>query len=419
MYTKILFHSITILSILISSIRTWPEPLVLKEYVLASNYFGFNLLGKKCQENERSSLSKAKENVFLSPFSIATVMAMIQQGAMSDTFNQLNFVLGFQLARIDSDKHLLAKQIRTSLNQINSIDLNESNSLKIANALVVGKNFPIKQEFNETIRKNFDSELLEVDFVGENDLAMAIINQWCSDKTMGKINQFLQNPPSPATQLIAINAIYFKGVWKNRFASNQTEIGKFYGCNNQIFENVSFMRRQGRIVYAYLAELQSDLVELPYEGDEVSWFGILPRDRSEIDLNLIRKALNPWYIEAAISRLNEENESTIILPRLKVVGRYDLKETLKDMGLINVFDRKKADLSGINDQEQVIVDDIRHAAIMDINEEGTEAAASTYVGFVKMSLQPSTVFNFNRPFILFIRHNPTGLILFLGEINKP
>lgn len=201
---------------------------------------------------------------------------------------------------------------------------------------------------------------------------------------------------------------------------NQTADGVFYGPNNQTFENVSFMRRQGRLVTAYLAELESDLIELPYEGDEVSMFVVLPRDQSKYQtISYIRKALNPWYVESALSRLNEENEATIIFPKLKIMGNYDLKETLKDLGLVNVFDYALTNLTDISPDPPIVVDEVRHAAVIDINEDGTEAAASTYVGFVKMSLQTSSIYYVNRPFVMFIRYNPNGQILFLGEINHP
>ncbi|KAH9414782.1 iripin-1-like [Dermatophagoides pteronyssinus] len=408
----ILFFSLFTLAI------SYPEPLVPKEFVLASNSFGFNILQRRSQENERQEI---RENIFLSPFSITIIMSMLQQGSNGETFDQINSVLGFRMANID-DREKVAKRARKAIEQLAQLDQNGMNSisLKMANALMINRNYRIRANFNETILRYFDSELLEADFVSESELVMATINQWCSARTNGMIRNFLRQPPARTTQLALINAIYFKGNWRNRFMANQTSPGIFYGLDNETFNDVLYMKRQGRVATAYLSELESDLVEFPYEGEDVSMFAILPRNSNSSNLMYIRNALNPWYIEAAISRLNEDdNEATVIFPKLRIMGRYNLKETLKDMGLVNIFEFGRADLSGISEDLPIAVDDVRHTALIDINEDGTEAAASTYVGFVKMSLQPSAVYKFNHPFVLFIRHNLSGQILFLGEIHKP
>lgn len=404
--------------LLFTSVISYPEPVVPKEFVLASNTFGFNVLQRRSQENERQEI---RDNIFLSPFSITIIMSMLQQGSNGETFDQINSVLGFRMANID-DKEKVAKRALKAIEQLASLDQNGLNSisLKMANALMINRNYRIRENFNETILRYFDSELLEADFISESELVMATINQWCSARTNGMIRNFLRQPPARTTQLALINAIYFKGNWRNRFLANQTAPGLFYGLDNETYTDVLYMKRQGRVATAYLSELESDLVEFPYEGEDVSMFAILPRNATSSNLMYIRKALNPWYVEAAISRLNEDDsEATIIFPKLRIMGRYNLKETLKDMGLVNIFEFGRADLSGISEDLPIAVDDVRHTALIDINEDGTEAAASTYVGFVKMSLQPASVYKFNHPFVLFIRHNLSGQILFLGEIHKP
>nr|QWT72211.2 serpin 3 [Psoroptes ovis] len=418
---KLIFVSLisTILFQSISFTYSLPEPIVPKEFVLASNTFGINLFHRKSLENEQQQ--KQRENIFLSPFSVSIIMAMLQQGSNGETFDQINYVSNFKMANVDN-KERLAQQSLKLIEQLSQLDSNGLNklSLKMANALMINKNYRIRENFNETMFRYFDSELLEADFIRESELVMATINHWCSARTNGMIENFLRQPPSQTTQMALINAIYFKGNWRNRFQVNQTMPGTFYGLNNETYDDVLFMKRQGRVSQTYLTELESHLVEFPYEGEDVSMFAILPKQSSSKNLMYIRKALNPWYIESIISRLSEEdNDATVVFPKLRIMGKYDLKETLKDMGLVNIFEFGRADLSGITEDLPIAVDDVRHQALIDINEDGTEAAASTYIGFVKMSLQPSSIYKFDHPFILFIRHNLSGQLLFLGEIHKP
>lgn len=157
-------------------IYAWPEPLVPREYVLASNYFGFNVFHQKGLENDHQT---NKENIFLSPFSISTVLAMLQQGANGETYEQLNSVLGLRLAMLGKDKSFVAKKIQEAMKRLTMFENGDGNiSLTMANALIISKNFPINDNYTKTIQQYFESELIPADFVNEYKLVMDAINQW-------------------------------------------------------------------------------------------------------------------------------------------------------------------------------------------------------------------------------------------------
>ena len=382
-------------------------------FILTSNYFGLNLLDQLTKENERN---QQKENIFFSPYSVSIALAMLHQGSVGQTSHQLETTLGYQLAKLNGNKSLVSWQIRKFTQELISEDSNSTSFvLRTGNALITDQKFAILDSYKKNLNQNFYANLFSADFITSGEDVQKLINDWCFNQTNGKISMLLTKPPSPDTKMALLNAIYFKGIWKLKFDPNQTEEGIFYGINGEKFEHVPFMKAKDYFNVGNLAEIDADLVELQYEGEELSFYAILPREKNS-ELKLIKKALNPWYVEAAISR-SYSQEIELKLPKLDLKKNYQLVDSLKALGIEDVFGQK-SNLSALSTEPNLAVDEVKHVASIEVNEEGSEAAASTYIGIVRLSLQLNTpVYAFDHPFLFFIRQNKNGQILFIGEIN--
>lgn len=391
------------------------DPVQPTGFVLASNYFGLHLFDKLSQENEQRAL---RQNIFFSPYSVSIALAQLHQGSAGKTAKQLESTLGFQLAKLAGEKSLAALQVKNSTGEIFLREDTNATSytLQAGNAVVYDQHFLLLEEYKQALKENFHAEVFQFDFAAKGDAVLDLINGWCANKTNGKIDKLLSQRPSASTKLALLNAIYFKASWKLKLDPNRTEQATFYGLNGEKFENVSFMQSKDYYNVGYLAEVDADLVEMQYEGEDLSFYALLPKDRNA-DLAILKKALNPWYIESAISRIYSR-EVELKLPKLALKANYELVPTLQSMGIEDVF-ASQSNLSALSTEANLAVDQVAHVASIDVNEEGSEAAAGTYIGIVRLSLPvPSVPYIFDHPFLFFIRHNRNGQLLFLGEVNR-
>ena len=388
------------------------KPASAEGFAKASNDFGFGLLKQIVQH--QSSSSSGSKNVLFSPYSVAVALSMVHQGSQGSTAEQFKRVLNYdQVSQLNNGEH---QAVANSVKQLREqMTKSEHNKLENGNMLVVDHRMPIKDEYRKTIEQNYDGQVMSVDFAKDSNNIMEQINQYISNKTHGLIDRMLEQPPSSGTVLALINAVYFKGEWLKPFIPSNTVQGVFYDHQGNENKNVEYMNGEGPFGYAEIKQWNSDLIKMPYKGSDVVFYGLLPRER-DCDLSKIRQSLNSSFIDEIINRTY--SNSGLFFPKIKLDTSYRLPEILKSMGIQDAF-TGSANFSGISDNKSLKIDDVLHKAKLIVDEQGTEAAAGTYIGFVTRSGSVTRkIFRFDHPFLYFIRHQTTGQILFLGEIHN-
>ncbi len=354
-------------------------------------------------------LSLEKGNIFFSPYSISSALAMTYAGAKGETAKQMARVLRFTLPQ---------ERLHKAFNELSR--LLQSNTkdyqLSIANALWGQKDYRFLREFIDLTNKYYDAGFKEVDYtnVTAREETRQIINKWVEDKTNSKIKDLIKRDDiDDLTRLILTNAIYFKGKWELQFDPKNTKNMPFYVSEN-VKLDMPMMYQKGRFNYGEDNEVQ--VLEILYAGKDLSMIIVLPK--INIMLSKIEKILSTKKLKTWLSSLSER-EVEVYIPRFKIEKRYILNDILKRLGMVDAFDMIKADFSGMTPKPDLYINSVIHQSFVEVNEEGTEAAAATAVIMgTKMAVMP-IVFLADRPFIFFIRDNRSGSILFMGRLAEP
>ncbi len=369
--------------------------------VTGSNQFALELYQR---------LQSRPGNLFFSPASLSTALAMTYAGAVGETADQMAAVLHFSLPPDQLPGPFGAFQKAL-------LDSGEGR-LKIANRLWGADAYPFRPEFLALTREHFGAELASVPFGSDPESARKTINAWVENQTNDKIRDLL--PPGVVdtlTRLVLTNAVYFKGSWTDPFRKERTEEADFFPSEDTILR-VQMMSRLGR--YRHFAGEGLQALELPYQGDKLSMLVLLPDARD--GLPALEKALNRETLDRWIAGLRNK-EVRVFLPRFKMESQFALKDTLQAMGMPLPFDQTRADFSGIATGEDLYISAVIHKAFVDVNEEGTEAAAATAVAVSAraMPVQPAPppTFRADHPFVFAIRDNASGALLFLGRVSEP
>lgn len=371
----------------------------------ANNLFGINLL--------KALDSTPTKNIFFSPFSVSTAMGMLYSGSAGETKEELSQGLGYAAVDLsDADLLALYQQRREAL-----VPSTNTTVFNVANSAVIQQGFKPLESYLRDLDTAFDAELRQVDFVRNGDAAVQEVNDWVSQKTQGKIPKLLEEKPDGLTRMILLNAIYFKGIWKTKFAENKTKPSPFYNGGSQEVQ-VPTMTVTARLAHIADEDLNADIVDLPYEGGEFSLTVLLPKERSGIES--LKVALTTEKLVDVQNRLFHKTVN-LALPRFKLEGAYKLKDTLESLGLKRVFDKGEADLSGINGGKDLYVSAVLHKAVVEVNEEGSKVAGATGV-LVATRVGSSgsryvTNVKVDHPFIFLIRDTKGGNVLFLGQVN--
>lgn len=357
-----------------------------------------------------AQLKSQPGNLFFSPYSISTALAIAYAGARGDTAVQMARVLHFRddQASVHSAFGLLQRQLAES-------GTRPGIELSVANVLWAQKGYPFLPEFLNVARTEYQANLNQADFETAADSAREEINRWVALKTKGKIQDIL--PPGSVdnkTSLVLANAIYFKGVWVNKFQKAWTKDKPFH-LSHGAEVDAPLMYRQDEV--GYMVDRNFQAVELPYQGNALSMVILLPRTRDSCgDLETI---LKPDLISRTLRQLRKQKVE-IFLPRFKVQSSLRLNDTLLKMDMPDAFG-PSADFSGMNKDRMLCLSDVFHKAWAEVNEEGTKAAAVTVWGLTlsaRPPLPPPPVFLADHPFIFFIRDSRCG-ILFLGRLADP
>lgn len=348
------------------------------------------------------------KNTFLSPHSVAVALAMTYEGARGATAAQMSESLRFEVSpeRLRPGFEALREAIRPAEDA--------GYTLQVGSSLwgMQGKEF--LPGFLEVLRTDYEAPLHQVDFA-ESEAARATINDWVAEVTRGKIDELI--PPGlldAMTRLVLVNAIYFKGDWAARFDVKATKTAPFQVLQGKPVRT-PLMHQVAEFGYRELEDAQ--VLSLPYQGEELSMVVVLPRQAD--GLTALEAALDAASLKEWTEDL-EQRKVSVFLPRFKIEAAFSLSEALAALGMKDAFDPKVADLSGMDGTRELYLKEVVHKSFVEVNEEGTEAAAATgaVVG-VRSVPPPPPEFRADRPFLFFIRHEGTGAILFIGRVANP
>ena len=355
----------------------------------------------------------ANENLFYSPASLLIALAMTCYGARGNTAAEIKKVL-----HVDSvSSPDLDKSMKKFIDTLNGAS-DENNKLLTANRLFVQKSFEILEAFKIGTREFYDAELALVDYITNPEEAREEINHWVEQKTNDKIKDLI--PPgmlSSATRLTLVNAIYFKGLWLEKFKKERTLTKSFFVSQNEEIK-AKMMYQTNDFKYFESRDLACQVLEMPYIGRKMSMVIYLPNEIN--GLAELEEKMTYDSLQKSLSLLDSSMEEVeVFLPKFKLTQQFDLNDILSTMGAEEMFIPGKADLSGIT-TEPLFVSKVVHKAFVEVNEEGTEAAAATGIGVNTFSMPlPKPLFKADHPFLFLIRHSDSGAILFLGRLVRP
>ncbi|XP_023603149.1 leukocyte elastase inhibitor-like isoform X2 [Myotis lucifugus] len=280
----------------------------------------------------------------------------------------------------------------------------------------------MSKEFLASTQEMYGAELASVDFQRASEDARKVINEWVKGQTEGKIPELLAaGMVDNMTKLVLVNAIYFKGNWQETFSKKSTTDTPFR-LNKKDTKTVKMMYQKSKFPFGYIEDLKCRVLELPYQGRDLSMVILLPDD-IEDEATGLKKIEEQLTLEKLHEWTNPENlrsiKVNVHLPRFKLEESYNLNSHLKSLGIEDLFN-STADLSGMSRARDLFISEIIHKSFVEVNEEGTEAAAAATTLIKKSGrLLPEENFVADHPFIFFIRHNPSTNILFLGRLSSP
>jgi serine protease inhibitor len=367
-----------------------------------NNAFAFALYGQ---------LRNRNGNLFFSPESISTALAMAYAGARGSTASEMAKTLHFTLPQ----QHL-NPAMGALLSDLNAV--HDGYQLTVANSLWAQQGYTFLDNFLQLLKTDYGAGLNQVDFKGATEAARLTINRWVEQKTQDKIKDLLQpGTLAPSTRLVLTNAIYFKGDWQTQFDKAQTRDEDFYPSQAQT-KKVAFMHRESSFSYFDGGAFQ--LLEIPYKSKELSLVVLLPKDRS--GLAALEQSLTASNTQQWLSQVVQRDKVIVALPKFKSTQQFELGGTLGAMGMAQAFSGS-ADFSGMTGKRDLAISDVIHKAYIEVNEEGTEAAAATAVGFRALAMrgpvEQPPVFRADHPFIFLIRDNRSSSILFMGRMADP
>ena len=374
-----------------------------RKVVAGNTEFAVDLYGK---------MRTHEGNVFFSPYSISTALAMTCDGARGETEKQMAQTLHFNLP---PDKlHPAFAAMERALNEVQQ---KGQVKLAVANSLWPQVGYEFLPDYLALCREYYSTSITPVDYKGHAEAARKTINDWVEAKTNRKIVELLKpGMVGGSTRLVLVNAIYFKGNWASQFEAKRTENGPFHVPLGKSI-SAPLMRQTRYFFYAESPGLQ--VLELPYAGNDLSMLVLLPSKvdgLGDLEAELTAKNLTAWTANL------ESHEVQVLLPKFKSTSEFRLAGTLASLGMSDSFSGQ-ADFSGMDGRKDLFISDVIHKAFVEVNEMGTEAAAATAVvmlaGAAPSDPRFIPVFRADHPFLFLIRDNHNGSILFLGRVTDP
>lgn len=359
---------------------------------------------------QKLSEEKSAENLFLSPYSIAVALSMTLAGAKGNTLKQMLDVLNIGKA-VENNLHQTHEEYISLLEKVQNGFV-----LSTANRLSVNEKFHILPDYAQLVSKMYHSVSENVDF-GNSAKVAKEINDWVSQVTNGKIKDLIQDGIlTEMTALVLVNAIYFKGKWDQAFNPQNTRVENFYkSADEKVPVDMMFMKKS--LLVKEDVSIGGKILQLPYIGKQLAMYIILPH---KVDgLNDVETKINSKFLESLLRNDGFRSvEVEVFLPKFKVSCGFELEKVLSSLGMIDLFDMSKSDLSGMGNG-QLYVSKVLHKAFVEVTEEGTEAAAATAVAVNLRCMRISYSFKADHPFIFFIVDRRSQMVLFIGKLVTP
>lgn len=388
----------------------------IQEVVDANNKFAFDLYLKYKDDPEYKN-----SNIFFSPYSISTALAMTYEGAKGQTAEEMQSVFHFP------ENDVLRPNSAAIYNNINKKD--KDYQLSTGNALWVQKDYPFLEDYLETVENYYGGKAANVDFVKETEKTRQTINSFIEEQTNDKIKELIpKGILNNMVRMVLTNAIYFKGTWEWEFDKSDTRDGDFkINSGNTVKAEMMHMDPdKARFNYADLDKLQ--ILELPYKGGDISMLILLPKQGEEYehetgevvshDYTLEDIELSSEKLDEYRSSMRETKLDSISIPKFEFDTKYFMKNDLINMGMPTPFSMY-ADFSGMDGTPLLYIENVIHQAYVKVDEKGTEAAAATAVVMSLKASMNENIFRADHPFVFVIQEKETGNILFLGKITDP
>jgi serpin B len=366
------------------------------EVISGSNAFGIDLF--------RLTAQAEQSNLMLSPLSASTALTMLLNGCNAQTYDQIRDMLGYDSLDIGD----INAAYGSLVSQLLAVD--PGVNLALANAVFYRDNFTVKTPFLDALNQSFQAEIAGLNF--NSPTALTTINGWAKENTNGKIEKVLDEI-DPMAVMFLMNALYFKGTWTYKFGQDSYN-GPFY-TENGGEQTVVYMH--DLIPLKTYSTANANVVELPYGNQNFAMDVILPEGALSDYLTGFDN--DEWAtITAGLDALTDPVEVNMIMPRFKFSYEKYLNDQLMALGMTDAFDPDQADLSGISD-EDIYVSFVKQNTFVEVNEDGTEAAAVTTIGINVTSIGDPVTFTVDKPFIFAIRERTTNTLLFIGKVAVP
>ncbi len=390
-------------------------PLILVLLFMPTGIFPEDAMNDLARANTRFALDiyellgQEEGNIFYSPYSISTALAMTYAGACGNTQEEMAQVLHFCLPQ--EKIHSAFYELQSHLQKIQE---EEPVILNIANALWTEKTYELKKDFLDLTKKYYEANIFPVDFKGDTDKSRIRINDWVEEKTEDKIKDLLaQGTINDLTRMVLTNAIYFLGTWEHKFNPKATQDSDFW-LDEANKVTVPMMYQEDFFEYAEGEGMR--ILEMPYKGESLSMVVLLPEKKD--GLKDLEGILNEENLGKWLNCLKRQKVETYF-PKFQMTQSFNLNDILRSLGMKEAFTRS-ADFSNMEPCRELYISDVVHKAFVEVDEKGTEAAAATAV-VMELAAMPMNVpvFKADHPFIFIIRDRSTNSILFIGRLTDP
>lgn len=386
---------------------SYSDPVTAREAITRHNIFAIDIYQQMAKDPAQND-----KNIFFSPFSIYMAFSFLYEGARTETASEMERVFGFY-----SDTEARHEHVSQTIATINRDDSHAT--LETANALWLNMGFDPYDTYTDIVRDVYLADIETLDFRDDVGGSIERINGWAADKTNDKIPEVVyESTFDPVPAAILNNAIYFKGTWVKQFDPDNTRTDTFWKTNTAKVD-ADFMQNQAFFNYTESDGVQ--ILQMPYEGDRLSMLVFLPLEKNNIgqlEKTLSAEAISAWQQQ------QQPTDVIVSMPKFKAETEYPLVEYLKNLGMPSAFDKHMADFSGIINlttlDGNLYVSEAYQNAFVDVNEEGTEAAAvTTIVLMIEEEVPQPVKFTANHPFIFAIQDDESGTILFMGRLSDP
>jgi len=367
----------------------------------ANNQFAIGLYSEINKESN--------DNIFFSPWSISTAMAMAYEGACGDTADEIQDVFHFPVD--DSSRRSSFAKMLNTINKAGG-----KYKLHTANALWLQKDYPFLKHYKNTVSKYYLGEIKNLDFVNNPTGSSSDINSWVSKNTNNKIKKIVSPDMfNELSRAVITNAIYFKGKWEHQFDRDDTKPEDFTLESDEKIKVPTMKLTDEDLDFNYVEVDGVQILEMGYQGDKISMLVLLPR----INMDYLESILSEEKLQEWRNKLKPETVY-IYMPKYTFETSYSLSDHLKSMGMNLPFTWPGADFSGMDGTDLLYIDKVLHKAYIDVYEEGTEAVAATAISVGAGAAMPHYVeFRADHPFIFIIQERETGNILFMGKVTNP